>query len=196
MQVYGYLTITWYRNNRDPVPNKAYSRLIPLVNVTTSVLTIPNVTSEDDGAYYCVVWANRKAAESLAASLDLAGIYIASNYTILFMCNVWYIYLGPPSPLVIMTDPVVNLTVNNYKLTIKCLPNNSNFNYKWIKKNEALPPRAQGASTSQLTITNLKPEDSGYYQCVMSNNTGTVRSNFSAVKVKGKKTIILLYYAI
>ena len=60
-------------NNRDPVPNKAYSRLIPSVNVTTSVLTILNVTSKDVGAYYCVVWANRRAAESLAANLDLAG---------------------------------------------------------------------------------------------------------------------------
>ena len=110
------------------------------------------------------------------------------------MCNVWYIYLGPPSPLMIMTDPVVNLTVNNYNLTVKCLPSNNNFNYKWIKKNEALPSRAQGANTSQLTITNLKPEDSGYYQCVMSNNTGTVGSNFSAIKVKGKKdhNIIIL----
>ena len=112
------------------------------------------------------------------------------------MCNVWYIYLGPPSPLVIMTDLVVNLTVNNYKLTMKCLPDNSNFNYKWIKKNEALPSRALGTSTSQLTIVNLQPEDSGDYQCVMSNNTGAVRSNFSAVKIKGKKTIMLLYHAI
>ena len=86
-----------------------------------------------------------------------------------------------------MTDPVVNLTVNNYNLTMKCLPDNSKFNYKWIKKNETLPLRAQGANTSQLTIVNLKPEDSGYYQCVMSNSTGTISSNFSTVYVIGKK---------
>ena len=86
-----------------------------------------------------------------------------------------------------MTDPVVNLTINNYNLTMKCLPDNSKFNYKWIKKNEALPSRAQGASTSQLTIVNLKPEDSGDYQCVMSNSTGTISSRFSTVNVVGKK---------
>ena len=97
-------------------------------------------------------------------------------------------YLGPPSPLVIMTDPVVNLTVNDYNLTMKCLPSDSNFNYKWIKKNDVLPSRAQGANTSHLTIVNLTPEDSGDYQCVMSNNTGIVRSNFAAVKVKGKRS--------
>ena len=85
-----------------------------------------------------------------------------------------------------MTIPLVNLTVNNYNLTMKCLPNNNNFNYKWIKKNEALPSRAKGASTSQLTIVNLKPDDAGDYQCAMSNSTGTISSNFSTVSIRGK----------
>ena len=86
-----------------------------------------------------------------------------------------------------MTDPVVNLTVNNYNLTMKCLPGNSKFNYKWIKKNETLPSRAQGVNTPELTIVNLKPEDSGDYQCVMSNSTGAISSRFSTVHVIGKK---------
>ena len=85
-----------------------------------------------------------------------------------------------------MTDPVVNLTVNDYNLTMKCLPNKNNFNYKWIKKNDVLPSRAQGVNSSQLTIVNLKPEDSGDYQCVMSNNTGTISSNFSTVSIRGR----------
>ena len=72
---------------------------------------------------------------------------------------------------------------------MKCSPDTDNFNYKWIKKNDALPSRAQGVNTSQLTIVNLKPEDSGDYQCVMSNRTGTIRSNFSPVDVMGKKYI-------
>ena len=86
-----------------------------------------------------------------------------------------------------MMDPVVNLTVNNYNLTIKCLPNKKNFNYKWIKKDNVLLSRAQGVNTSQLTIVNLKPEDSGDYQCVMSNSTGTISSDFFTVNVRGKK---------
>ena len=96
-------------------------------------------------------------------------------------------YVDPPSPPVVMIEPVLNLTVNNYNLTIKCLPNKDNFNYKWIKKNDVLPSRAQGVNSSQLTIVNLKPEDSGDYQCVMSNSTGTISSNFSAVKITGKR---------
>ena len=74
---------------------------------------------------------------------------------------------------------------------MKCLPNNyttneNDFNYKWIRKNNTLPSRAQGVNTSQLTIVNLKPDDSGDYQCVMSNSTGTISSNFSTVSITGK----------
>ena len=80
----------------------------------------------------------------------------------------------------------VNLIVNNYNLTMKCLPNKHNFKYKWIKKNDVLPSRAQGVNTSQMTIVNLIPKDSGEYQCVMSNSTGTISSNFSTLHVQGK----------
>ena len=72
IQVYGYLTITWYRNENS-MPKKAYLTLIPSVNETTSILTIPNVTSEDVGTYYCVVWANHMAVRSHSANLFLAG---------------------------------------------------------------------------------------------------------------------------
>ena len=85
-----------------------------------------------------------------------------------------------------MTARVVNLTVNNYNLTMKCSPDKDNFDYKWIRKNEVFPSRAQGINTSQLIIVNLKPEDSGDYQCVMSNSTGAISSNFSTVYVIGK----------
>ena len=92
-----------------------------------------------------------------------------------------------------MTDPAVNLTVNNYNLTMKCLPNNDNFNYIWKKRKDIFPSRAQGVNTSQLTIFNLKPEDSGDYQCVMNNNTGMISSNYSAVNVKGNISMVITY---
>ena len=66
--------ITWHRYDYL-LPNKAFDILIPSVNETASVLTIPNVTSEDVGTYYCVVWANRKAVQSQSANLFLAGKY-------------------------------------------------------------------------------------------------------------------------
>ena len=98
----------------------------------------------------------------------------------------WYICLDPFPLPIIMTVPVVHLIVNNYNLTMKCLPDKNNFNYKWIKKNDVLPLRAQGVNTSQLNIVNLTPEDSGDYQCVMSNQTGTISSKFSTVNIRGE----------
>ena len=94
-------------------------------------------------------------------------------------------YLDPPLRPVVMEIALVNLTVNNYNLTMKCLPNKDNINYKWIKKDDVLPSRAQGVNTSQMTIVNLMPEDSGDYQCIMSNSTGTISSNFSTLHVQG-----------
>ena len=89
VEVYGNLTITWYRNNRGPVPKKAYLTLVPLVILTTSILTIPNVTIDDVGTYHCVVWANMLAAQSRAAKLFLAGKMH------LFLCVMYgtYIYI-------------------------------------------------------------------------------------------------------
>ena len=64
--------ITWYRYD-NLLPNKAFDTLMSSVNKTTSVLTIPNVTSEDVGAYYCAALVNGKVVISMAANLFLAG---------------------------------------------------------------------------------------------------------------------------
>ena len=96
----------------------------------------------------------------------------------------------PPQPPVVMTDTAINLTVDDYNLTMKCLPYQSNFDYKWIKGNESsiLPIRSNVLpNSSQLTIVNLKPEDSGSYQCVMSNSSGTISSSFVMVNIRGEK---------
>ena len=94
-------------------------------------------------------------------------------------------YIDPPSPTVVIKDPIVNLTINNYNLTMKCLPEKNHFNYKWMKRSDTLPSRAQGVNSPQLTIVNLKPEDSGDYQCVMSNRTGAISSSFVTIYIKG-----------
>ena len=110
---------------------------------------------------------------------------IATSKCIMMKCNT---YVDPPSPPVVMINqyPVVNLTMNNNNLTMKCSSSMSNFNYKWIKKDHVLPIRAQEVNTSQLTIVNLRPEDSGDYQCVMSNSTGTISSEFFTINIRGK----------
>ena len=92
IQVYGSPTINWYKNYRTPVPEKAYLTLIPSVNETTSILTIPTVTSEDVGTYYCMVRANNKAVGSHPVNLFLAGKVYTSEYIILsYICVYTYV---------------------------------------------------------------------------------------------------------
>ena len=72
---------------------------------------------------------------------------------------------------------------------MKCIPNSNHtqYTYTWIKKNDILPSRAQGINSSHLTIVNLMPRDSGDYQCVVSNRTGKISSNFSTVNITGTR---------
>ena len=78
----------------------------------------------------------------------------------------------------------IQLTVNDFILSMKCIPYDSGFDFKWEKKNENIS-RAQGINSRQLTITNLRPEDSGEYRCTVSNSTGVTISDYSLLTVKG-----------
>jgi len=68
----GKLNIVWHRHTK-PLPQRAYATTTVSVNGTTSTLTIPDVTIEDVGTYYCVVWSGNKATQSKVAHLLLAG---------------------------------------------------------------------------------------------------------------------------
>ena len=68
---------------------------------------------------------------------------------------------------------------------MKCLSYKINFDFKWEKKNNKLPIRAQGVNSQQLTIINLNPKDSGEYRCIVSNSTGILASDYLLVTIKG-----------
>jgi len=68
---------------------------------------------------------------------------------------------------------------------MKCTPDSEDADYKWEKRYSTLPSRAQGVSTSNLIIVNIKPEDSGEYRCIIINSTGRILSNYVSVSVKG-----------
>ena len=89
-----------------------------------------------------------------------------------------------PNVTVLASQPI-QLTVNDRKLLMKCLPYDVNFNYKWERKNAKLPSTAQGVNSKQLTITNLKEKDSGEYRCIMINSTGMIASDYTSVIIKG-----------
>ena len=80
---------------------------------------------------------------------------------------------------------LINLTVNDFTLSMKCTFYVSGFDYKWEKKNERNIPRAYGMNSKQLAITDLKPEDSGEYRCILSNSTGVIMSDYTLLTVEG-----------
>ena len=57
------------------------------ISETTSTLTIPHVSSEDIGTYYCVVWASNKATQSRMANLHLAGKAHCQVSYVFIICN-------------------------------------------------------------------------------------------------------------
>jgi len=105
----------------------------------------------------------------------------------IFILHAPLFHLGAPEPPKVQVIPShqVTLMVNNFKILMRCLPDQHDLHYVWEKRNDNLPSRAQGVHSSTLTIINLKPEDSGEYRCVVSNSTGRIASNYSHIKVKG-----------
>jgi len=96
------------------------------------------------------------------------------------------IHTGSPlQPLVIIPTPHISLTSNNFNSTLRCLPNKSTLQYYWEKQNSDLSSRAHDVHSSNLTITNLKPGDSGEYRCTISNSTGKITSDYAKLDVEG-----------
>jgi len=90
----------------------------------------------------------------------------------------------PPQPIALFDSPI-HLTVNDYVLSMKCIPDKNELNYKWERRSGNLPSRAQRTQTSNLVIVNLRPEDAGDYRCVVSNSTGTIISRFTSLVING-----------
>ncbi|XP_065904619.1 basement membrane-specific heparan sulfate proteoglycan core protein-like isoform X2 [Dysidea avara] len=161
---YGYLNITWYRTP-GLLPDKSRTSEVYSPEVTISTLVIPNVTNDDVGSYYCVVRANSLGAWSSVAKLSYAGT--------------------PTKPTVqVLPSQMISLAVNNFNMSLKCIPDQQDLNYVWEKRSDNLPSRAQGVHLSTLTVINLQPEDSGEYRCVVSNSTGRIASEYQPVTVK------------
>ena len=76
---------------------------------------------------------------------------------------------------------------NDFTLSMACIPHENSMEYLWERKAGLLPSRAQGIHTSHMTITNLMPEDSGEYRCVLSNATGTIVSDYFKLTVEGNQ---------
>ena len=75
MRGFGHLNITWHKES-GTLPHKYESSETSSHGVTTSTLTIPNVTEGDIGKYYCLAWANFKGIRSRSATLHYSGMFV------------------------------------------------------------------------------------------------------------------------
>ena len=108
-------------------------------------------------------------------------IYVGNNNSIQYYVGITL------KPTVEMTPGnLITLSVNNFRLSLKCgTPNGNDFKYKWERKNETNILKSQGIDSRDLIITDLRPEDSGEYRCIVSNSTGVISSDYSQLIVKG-----------
>ena len=91
-----------------------------------------------------------------------------------------------------MDNNTVNLLVRNYNLTMRCLPSGTGLDYMWNRKNASLPISAVGVNTSTMTVYRLTPEDAGDYQCVLSNISGVISSEFDTLEINGRDIILYI----
>ena len=115
-----------------------------------------------------------------AVELDMCSVCLYNNNIILDLL----IFLDPPIQPTVNTSSImpVYLTINNYNLSLVCVTVDiPNSGYKWEKAGKQM----EGENSSLMTIKNLKPEDSGDYQCIVSNSTGEIKSRYKKVEAKG-----------
>ena len=93
-------------------------------------------------------------------------------------------------PTVNMSQSRIYLKSITYNLSMRCVPHDNGFHYLWERKNNNLMQRAHGMYSSELTIANLQPEDSGEYRCIISNATGTITSSYSKLIVRSMYKVL------
>ena len=106
-------------------------------------------------------------------------MYSLSDYLLLFL-------LGYPSrPQVVKPTSLVELVQTNFHFSLLCKSNVRNAQIHWEKRNKMLSSNVYGVNSSNLTIFNMIPNDSGEYRCVVSNSTGIIESEYSNLTVRG-----------
>ncbi len=112
----------------------------------SAILTRPRITLADAGTYTATVF------------------YEGVNYT------------SDPLPVVVVrrTVTIGSLTGEGESTTLKQVTAGPGATYDWIRPDSSViedePGHISGATTASLALTNLRPEDEGWYTCIVSNS--------------------------
>ena len=95
--------------------------------------------------------------------------------------------------LPVIQEPPKNQTLalvfDNETVSFNCAASGEGLSYTWHRQDLELPYSATGNTTNILVISGVRVEDSGNYQCIVSNRFGTVSSDYASLNVTGKNII-------
>ncbi|MBS1538898.1 MAG: immunoglobulin domain-containing protein [Bacteroidetes bacterium] len=91
----------------------------------------------------------------------------------------------------ITTQPSDSTTTPGATVSFKVVAKGTALTYQWQKNNTDIPNQ----KSATLTITNVKPSDSGMYSCIIKNSCGQVTSLQAKLKVNGSSAPSIGYNA-
>ena len=104
----------------------------------------------------------------------------------LFECLLLFLIGYPNRPQIVKPTSLVELVrTDDFHFSMFCRSNVLNAQFRWEKRKDVLSPNAHGVNSSNLTIFNLIPNDSGEYRCIVSNSTGVIESEYFNLTVRG-----------
>ena len=91
-------------------------------------------------------------------------------------------------------DQIVELYANNFNISLCCNATGDDISYSMTKEGEifAANNHINNDGSFCSTIPNVKPDDSGYYQCVVENEGGKVYSKIANVFIFGMCIHVIL----
>ena len=87
---------------------------------------------------------------------------------------------------------VVGLKSNFTNISLTCEAEGAST-YRWERQYDSIPSGVIGMNTNTLTLINLKLQDAGQYRCVATNSSGTTKSDYAVLILRGKKLYIYVY---
>jgi len=91
----------------------------------------------------------------------------------------------------ITTQPTDTTTTPGTTVSFKIVSKGTALTYQWQKNNTDIPNQ----KSAILTITNVKPSDSGMYSCIITNSCGQITSSQAKLTVNGSSAPSIGYNA-